>query len=368
MSSPRLPVEPKFDQPKILLGREGELCIDDLVKKAAEVEFQDQIKPQQVEKSALPSEFAEALTKLYGEPKGLFLDCADGVMNFQDDGPRTGKVVVCSHGIGTKMGIFDGPIHDELVNAGFRVISYSFYGHAWSYAKAELRYDKEMFLSQAKTLLDHLLKPEESVHMWIGHSTGGVVGALAANNGIGRRIERLALISPAFYANKPAIARLADKIPNVMAKLGRAVPTLISDGYIENADVAFAKEGGKHLFPERQRQAVEEYKHMFSLQPQVCQAIMGVSMGFLRSDLLPAWRQELKTVMEQADGPQLCLIWGTLDIVVPFDKTPELLKMNETRTTMKELPKLGHESPLEDPLLVANACVEFATAPGAHVC
>jgi len=72
-------------------------------------------------------------------------------------------------------------------------------------------------------------------------------------------------------------------------------------------------------------------------------------------------------VMERVDGPELCLIWGTLDTVVPFDKAPELLKMNESRSVMKELHKLGHEAPLEDPSMVATACVEFATASTASI-
>merc|ERR1712232_206055 len=115
-----------------------------------------------------------------------------------------------------------------------------------------MHYEKDMFLEQLNELLNHVLAPAEPIDLWVGHSTGAIIGVFAAFSK-DHPIRDLALISPAFWANKPLIARVADKIPNFMHGLVKSVgplKKLPQDAYLENNDVAFGKDGDEYLYPE----------------------------------------------------------------------------------------------------------------------
>lgn len=321
------------------------------------------MQPKQVTLADLPTDFVVALEALYGTANGHFLLGNHGITHFTDVGIRGAKVVVLSHGIGSKLEVF-GPISDQLAEAGYRVISYSFIGHSWSCAMDEnCTFEWDMFSDQVSELLDYLLEEGEPVHLWVGHSTGGVVGVLAAES-LDRRFEQLALISPAFWANKPILATLADKIPRVMGLAATYLPFLVEKTFLENCDAAFAQEESTYLCPHKQEATREEMKQMFKLHPQVNQAILKTNLNFLRGDLLGCHRVKFKELLQQEDGPRICLIWGTLDIVVPFLHAKVIVNTNPDRVTLYELPNVGHEALTEAPALVSQKIIKFLqTAP-----
>jgi pimeloyl-ACP methyl ester carboxylesterase len=267
------------------------------------------------------------------------------------------------------MEVFEGPIVKELLAAGFRVLGYDFLAHGWSHADNKwLHYEKEVFLTQLSELLDHVLAPGEPVDLWVGHSTGGIIGVMAALSEA-HPIRDLALISPAFWANKPLIARVADKIPNFMHGLVSSVgplKKLPQDAYLENNDVAFGKYGNKYLFPTEHIKARQRIQHIFQTHPQSIGGIMGIATYFLREDLIEEWRVTFKGLAEMKGqtAPRVCLLWGKFDVVVPFSRASEVMAWasGSDRFTLVEL-QAGHESPVEDPSTIAREIVKFASVP-----
>lgn len=318
--------------------------------------------------SALPPKTVKALSELYGGgPRGLFLQGRYGITHFILEEPaganELAKLAVLSHGLGTSTSVYEGPVTSSLVAAGYRVLRYDFLGHGWSHSNIDfLKYDKDIFIEQLDELLNHILAPGAPVDLWVGHSTGGLLGVLAANSGM-RVFKDLALISPAFWANKPLIARIADQIPSVVHGLVSRVASLKAlpeDAYAENNDKAFAAEDGKYLYPEAHKVAGENIKNMFRLHPQAAGAILGISCFFLREDLLLAWRSEFKSLLESKQSPRVCLIWGQKDIVVPFEFAKEVVSWagSPHQVSLVSL-NLGHEAPVEDPVAVATEIVKF---------
>lgn len=337
---------------------------------------------REVSLETLPSDIVAALGKCYevlpprysSKPPGRFLRGRYGITHFNLQVPESGsqrlRIAVLSHGIGTSMDVFEGPIVNELLAAGFRVLSYDFLAHGWSQADNKwLHYEKDIFLTQLSELLDHVLAPGEPVDLWVGHSTGGIVGVLAAMSKA-HPIRELALISPAFWANKPIIARIADKIPNFMHGLVSNGPSFLQklpqDAYLENNDVAFGKDGKEYLCPQDHLKAKQRIQHIFETHPQAIGGIMGIATYFLREDLIEQWRVILKEIaeMKEQTSPRVCLLWGKFDVVVPFQYANEVMAWasGSDRFSLVEL-HAGHESPVEAPSTLASEIVKFASVP-----
>lgn len=295
---------------------------------------------------------------------------------------RTRHVAVLSHGIGTRKDItFGGHFRRHLVEAGYSVLAYSFHGHGWSYAGDEVapvgsccgctqaRYDKDIMITQLKELLDHVLDPGEPVDLWVGHSTGCLVGVLAAAEGAWP-IRRFALISPAFWAVKPAIAQVVDHLHPVSTALvtnSDMLLKLVEQEYLKNADNAFGHDGHTYFFPEKLEEAKEGIKEKFRLHPQAAKAILAINMTFLRGDLLPKHREVWKEFLQKggAHAPQTLLVWGDHDIVVPFKHAQEVVSWNPDRVHLTPLENRGHESTAEDPDGILKAIVDYFGVPGA---
>jgi len=338
---------------------------------------------QEVSLDSLPADEVKALGECYkalpkrysSKPPGRFLRGKHGVTHFHLQEPKSSggqkpRIAVLSHGIGTSMEVFEGPIVKELLQAGFRVLGYDFLAHGWSRADNKwLHYEKDVFLDQINELLDHVLAPGEPVDLWVGHSTGGILGVLVAMSNKAHPIRDLALISPAFWANKPAIARLADKIPNFMHGLVSSVgplKKLPQDAYLENNDEAFGKDHTGYLYPAEHLKSKQQIERIFAIHPQSIGGIMGVASYFLREDLITQWRvtfKELAQSKEQA-APRVCLLWGKYDVVVPFEHASEVMgwASSSNRFSLVEL-TAGHEAPAEVPTILAQEILKFASVP-----
>ena len=167
-----------------------------------------------------------------------------------------------------------------------------------------------------------------------------------------QRVGRLALVSPALWAAKPLVAKLNDMIPNVMFALfksrltGGLIRGAIADAYLKNCDVAFAKdEAGGYRYPDAHSKAVAFNKRLFKLHPYAHSGIATVNSYVLRLDLLPIWRDELRTIVGEKNVA-VTLINGTQDMAVPFTK--ERLEELGDDVKVISLENQGHESLLED--------------------
>merc|ERR1712232_1039393 len=204
---------------------------------------------------------------------------------------------------------------------------------------------------------DHVLAPGEPVDLWVGHSTGGIVGVLVAMSNKAHPIRDLALISPSFWANKPLIARLADKIPNFMHGLLSSVgplKKLPQDAYLENNDIAFGVDHTGYLFPDEHSKSKQKIERLFAFHPQSIGGIMGVVTYFLREDLITQFRATFKELAQSKEQM----------VVVPFERASEVMDWasSSNRFSLVEL-NAGHESPVEIPTTIAQEIVKFSSAP-----
>jgi len=310
-----------------------------------------------------PEQFANQLRALHGEPTGMFLGGERGITHFEveGDGP---KLAVMAHGIGTNWLVY-APCVEPLKKAGFRVVRYSFYGHGWSYMNPGVLNDLDTLLLQLQQLLDHLLKPGEPLDLFVGHSTGCVLGVKAARV-LDRRLIRLALVSPAFWKKAPLAAKLADNVPKLTRWIASFKLGIIEDGYVKNADEAFAyvTENGekKYVYPDAHKKAKEDIGRKWDLHPQINDAVAGIITTVLRADMQRVERETFKEVVK--DGPQkteVGLFWGTHDFVVEFEHSKEVKAWpGGERVTLVPLERMGHESLGEDGLKVGQEIAMWA--------
>jgi hypothetical protein len=156
----------------------------------------------------------DTLTTCYNEekPRGKLLQESHGVTHYQvtgtENGPSAKGLVVTCHGIGTSSYAFS-EFAQELVNAGYSVLCYDYYGHGYSKYDGDMfvEYHKDLFVDQLEDLLGFVEKETgETCVALVGHSTGGLAIS-AANKRWGKDgkravIPKLVLASPVFYAKK----------------------------------------------------------------------------------------------------------------------------------------------------------------------
>ena len=301
----------------------------------------------------------QKITQAFGDefPSGKFLLGRHGTTHFHMHGTNLEKLIVLAHGLGTNSHIYDAMIA-PLVDAGYAVLTYDYFGHGWSVAEDRfLTYDKQVVLDQLEDLLDHVLPGSETpVFGIVGHSTGGCVGILA-DHYLARSVDRLFFISPAFFADKPLIAQLADMVPSFVHGILRRnlLHNVISDAYLENGEVSWAKGmNGDYLFSSEREVSVEKNKKMFAHHPFIIGGIFGLNAYILRTDLLPFYRTLLSSTKART-----MIAWGVLDVVVPYNEANVAAVSVNSKVTVLGMEGLGHESPMEDPQAVSKVMIDF---------
>jgi len=281
---------------------------------------------------------------------------------------------VFAHGIGTNMGVFER-LSEGLEAAGFTTLRYDYPAHGWSIAKEPFAvWDKDALLEQLKGLLAHVLEKDEPVSIMVGHSTGGLL-AVRAFEELERNIESLTLVSPAFYANKPVIAQLADQLPGSFHYLTRkgALAGAVRDAYIGNAKDAYAthrggEKEGKHIYPEVYQHAVDQLRRSLNSEigNDLIGGITGINSYMIRGDLLRGHLDCLKRIMvpsRKSQPPPVLLLWGTHDVVVNYeDHGMVTAAVSPEHITLVPLEKLGHESLYEDSKPIIEAMLHPETA------
>ncbi|KAJ1491350.1 Alpha/Beta hydrolase protein, partial [Baffinella frigidus] len=232
------------------------------------------------------------------------------------------RLIVMTHGIGTNMQLYDKVV-SALLDDGFTVLRYDYFGHGWSAPDDKYGvYDKTMINEQLEDLLDHVTMTtkqledlldhvtgvneqlEDLDHMvghpepqlchtagyggkvggltsptargapfpvygFVGHSTGGCVGVLAASALKDYKFERLYLVSPCFWKEAPLLSNLAGKVPAFVTTVSRSgaldsttadsyatagiiADFLFSDAYAAAGNIAWMREGGTgaYLWPD----------------------------------------------------------------------------------------------------------------------
>lgn len=129
-------------------------------------------------------------------------------LNYRDDGPRAGPVLVLSHALGFDLSIWDAVI--PLLPAALRIIRYDHRGHGGSDCPAA-PYAMGALVRDAERLLDHLAIRD---CVFLGLSMGGMVAQ-------GLAVKRLDLVRGLILSNTAArigfAAQWQDRIEQVRA-------------------------------------------------------------------------------------------------------------------------------------------------------
>ena len=102
---------------------------------------------------------------------GQFVRLTDGYTHYEIAGPAAAHVVVLAAGFSVPYYIWD-PTFDALVEAGFRVLRYDYYGRGFS-DRPDVPYTQDLYVRQLVELLDSL-KVSDSIDL-AGLSLGGSI-------------------------------------------------------------------------------------------------------------------------------------------------------------------------------------------------
>src|SRR5262245_37897045 len=132
---------------------------------------------------------------------GQFIKLSDGYTHYELGGPASGRVLVLAAGISVPYYIWD-PTFAALVQAGFRVLRYDYYGRGYS-DRPDIEYTQDAYVRQLIDLLDalHVNAPIDLA----GLSFGGSVVATVADR-YPDRVRSLVFIDPSFRTPYPVSA------------------------------------------------------------------------------------------------------------------------------------------------------------------
>ena len=307
-----------------------------------------------------------ALASLFnGPPVGNLLKGRYGVTHYYMQVPPVGvkkeprEVVMCAHGLGTNMHVYD-ELAADLLAAGFTVLRYEYFNHG--YSKSDDPYlviGELVMVTQVEEILNHVLEKQEHLRHFVGHSTGGVVAIQASRSLPGRKIDHLGLVSPAVFASKPLIAVIADHFPNFMFNLLKfgltPIAAAVEDSYTKNCHVAFArdKKTKKYRYEDKYKACLASCGKTFASHPYYVSGIMSISNFYLNASLLPLWREYHREISDK--GVRTLIVYGDEDIVVPGLATLGTVP----NTHCQPLTQQGHESLYENTKAISPHLIKF---------
>jgi len=340
--------------------------------------------------TALSEEELSSIAAAYDEegPEGKFIKGRHGFTHYVVDPSIEGSgsskgMIILAHGLGSCLKMYR-PLAQHLVKAGYTVLRYDYFGHGYSkYTNGKdmwVQYTPDMFVDQLEDLLDHVCQKENNIG-FVGHSTGGIVGTYALDRwgsvGCKNRnlIPKVVMLNPAFWATKPFLARLSDKIPGLMRNLFRKFPALsflIQDAYMEAGEIGFGRNptSKEVIYKEEAKSWAAMNSRLFgrvkgvAMHPFLAAGILGITGSSLREDLLPGHREVFVRICEQAcaKGTDILFLWGNLDAIVPYRTHYEKVRgwaEDYKSLSFVTLQKIGHEALYENSEVAAYAIIRF---------
>jgi pimeloyl-ACP methyl ester carboxylesterase len=268
---------------------------------------------------------------------GQFVHLTDGYTHYEIGGPAGDRVVVLAAGVSVPYYIWD-PTFTALVQAGFRVVRYDYYGRGYS-DRPDIPYTQALYVRQLAGLLDSL-QIKQPIDL-AGLSYGGsVVTSFAA--AYPTRVRSLIYVDPSFWSPYPI--SILDGMPAVWNYLTAVLDERWwPDSQLED-----------FLHPERfpdwpDRYKVQlQYRGFRRAQHSTAVANASIDQG-----------PELRQVGEHPRP--VIAFWGKDDHSVPIEFSATLLQaMPHARLVAVE--EAGHLPHLERPDVVHPALIAFLRA------
>jgi pimeloyl-ACP methyl ester carboxylesterase len=265
---------------------------------------------------------------------GQFARLGDGYTHYELAGRADGRVVVLAAGATVPYYIWD-PTFKALVDAGFRVLRYDYYGRGFSDRPA-IPFTQDLYVRQLRELLDavHISQPIDLAGLSFG---GAVITSVAAR--YPDRVRSLIYMDPAFRT--PASLTALESAPwawNVMTAI------LDERGWADG-------QLGDFLHPEQFPDWPDRYRVQLRYR-----GFRRARLSDLRSNVDEDQRDELQAV-GRSRRPVL-VIWGRQDPNVPFELSASLMAvMPDAR--LLAVDQAGHLPQWEQPEVVQPAIVSF---------
>ena len=262
-----------------------------------------------------------------------FIRLSDGDCHYRLDGPAGAPLILLLHGATVSEWEFD-LIRPYLLSAGFRTLSFDFYGHGYS-DRPQGAYDLVRFARQAEELLV-ALAVEGPVDI-LAHSLGAAVAASFALR-TPARAGTLLLAAPLldFTANLP-VSRVL-RVPLVGELLARhyMVPMLLRRRAKRYGLL------GDGTLGQRYRNQV--------LKPDFDRALLSLFRGGALDD-----QRQLYAALARSSH-RICLLWGENDVILPAAQRTELADILVSAPVFA-FPDTAHSFLLSHPERVAPAII-----------
>jgi pimeloyl-ACP methyl ester carboxylesterase len=231
---------------------------------------------------------------------GRFIHLSDGFTHYELGGPESGDIVVLAAGSTVPYYIWY-PTFRMLVDSGFRVLRYDYYGRGYS-DRPHIAHNEEMYIRQLRELLDSL-QITQPINL-AGLSFGGSV-VTSFTDRYPARVKRLIYFDP--FIRRPAPVPLALRIPLV-----RNVAALLAERSAAEGQL------GDFLHPSRFPDWPTRYR------PQL--QYHGFRQGRI-ADALDAPNLDQQPELDRlgkSDRPVL-IVWGKQDPTVPIAASKQLV-------------------------------------------
>lgn len=264
---------------------------------------------------------------------GKFAQLKDGITHYDLSGLDSGRTVVLLSGFTVPFYIWQ-PTRDALVDNGFRVLRYDYYGRGFSDRPA-LRYDLESYDRQLAELLDTLgIRGPVDV---AGLSMGGAIAVNFADRHPAL-VRSLTLVDPGIglFAESP--------FPFSTPVLGEFALTLAASETAKGQLTDF-------LHPERYPDWVERYK------PQM--RYKGFRRSMIRTMRGDVFKRSARsfTALAQSQIPIL-IIWGKEDRTVPFSMS-DSVRAAFPRAEFRAIDDAAHLPHIEQAAVVDSVLLRF---------
>ena len=265
---------------------------------------------------------------------GQFARLSDGYTHYEIGGPANGRVVVLAAGSTVPYYIWD-PTYTALVDAGFRVLRYDYYGRGFS-DRPDIPFTQDLYVRQLTELLDavHVSGAFDLAGLSFG---GSVITSIAAAHP--DRVRTLVYMDPAF------------RTPETLTSL-ESTPWAwnILTAILDERQWADSQLGD-FLHPERFPDWPARYRVQLRYR-----GFRRARLSDLKSNVDVDQRDEMQMVGKHR-RPVL-VVWGKQDPNVPFDLSAAFMSMMPYARLLA-VDQAGHLPNWEQPGIVQPAIVSF---------
>ncbi len=270
---------------------------------------------------------------------GQFVQLSDGYTHFEIGGPGGGRVVVLAAGFSVPYYIWD-PTFKALVDAGFRVLRYDYYGRGFSDRPA-VPFKDDLYVRQ----LDELLKATQITQPvdLVGISFGGSLITNFADKYPGR-VRTLIYFDPSI--RRPYTLSLIESVPPLWNYL---TATLDERTWADSQMGDFLR---PEHFPDWPKRYREQMQFKGFRRARFSEMVSNTDVD--QSDQFKRVAQHPRPVL---------VIWGKQDNTVPFEESEWMMK-TLTHGKLVAVEGSGHLPQWEKPDDVHPALIEFLRNAG----